>query len=326
MQCPSCQTENANGSAFCNHCGEPLPQPLTGSQNLNAATGGTRNRSARIWGVVALAALGLLFYSGRGSRANKTSFESCLFVGCVLILAAFGSSVTKFAHYIAPMLLPAAALIAITLDRIVRTKFTLARHAAWLMAFVLFLPLASDLLGHQGAKHLYRTFTVKSFVPGAMSPNPTLTTLVIAIGLAFAVALVWNSRIAIALLIVPTIALTFYTSAVFTPELSRHKTMKRMCETWKDAAPNERWIGFAGPVKHSVFYYCGSRVVELESSNLGKFMDPARSGHAIIYKRHFNVLSREFTAAHPGKQLRVIEKSHFAYLLVTNQPAASSAN
>jgi len=278
------------------------------------------------WSCLIPAALGMLFYSGRRDRATKTSFESCLLVGCVMLLAAFGSSVTKFSHYIAPMLLPAAALIGITLDRLTRTKFVLARHAAWLIAFVLYLPLASDLLARQGAKHLYRAFTVKSHVPGSMSPNPILTTMVIAIGVALAVALVWNSRWAIAVLIVPTIAFTFYMSAVFTPELSRHKTMKGICESWSTAAPNERTLGFAGPVKHSVFYYCGSRVVELEPSNIERFMDPAQSQHAIIYKKQFNALSRRFAAAHPGNRLHVIDDSHFAYLLVSNHPGARSAN
>jgi 4-amino-4-deoxy-L-arabinose transferase-like glycosyltransferase len=256
----------------------------------------------------------------RGKDAiGKSSIEAFLALACVICIAVFSSAVTKFSHYMAPILIPAAALVGLTLDQVLRTSNTAFRRIVWIGALVLYLPMAIDLLRENGSIYLVGAFTIKRWVPEDSAPGPFFAAVLVAIGVVLLVSAFFRSRFLVGALIAATVAFSVYCSAAFIPRLTVHKTMKQLCGTWNQQRSEAENIGFYGALKHGIYFYCDSRVEILDGEDFLTFMAPDRQAFSIVERKVLKPAVARYRERYPDGVLRIFDDSHFHYALVGNR-------
>jgi hypothetical protein len=260
-----------------------------------------------------------LLLAPRGRQGARTvSLETYLLLSCVVTIAAFSSAVTKFAHYLAPALIPTATLIGVTLDRLLRLRNRSLARIAWATALIGFVVLAKDLLVEFGTIYLIGAFTIKRWVPEDTAPGLFFTGILAAFALILLASMFSRSRYLTGSLIAVTVVFSTYCSAYFIPELSKHKTMKHLCKVWKEHRGEDELIGFYGEVKHSGYFYCDDRISNLDSEEFLQFMAPERQAFGIVARSELGSLATAYRERQPSHLLRILDDSHFRYVLVTN--------
>jgi hypothetical protein len=259
---------------------------------------------------------------------RRHGLEAYLLIVSFVTFVAFTGAATKFAHYLSPLLVPLSALIGLAISRTLDRRHTVASRLSWIAAAMLFLLVARDVLDEDGAEYLVGSFTMKSFVPEALAPGTYYEGLVIAAGVCLFASIVARSRILLAGLMASAVLMANYSTAIFIPELSRHKTMKSMCETWKEAAPDgDPPICFYGDMKHGIFFYTEHRIQKMDSrQDFQTFMDPAKPAYCIVERATLNNLKLSHRTRHPGAKLEIADGSHFKYLLIRNFDARLPAD
>jgi 4-amino-4-deoxy-L-arabinose transferase-like glycosyltransferase len=270
------------------------------------------------WSCLLPVALGILLIRHGRRPLGRSSAEAFLALACVVCIAVFSSAVTKFSHYIAPILIPAATLLGVTLDRLLRTPGTTFRRLAWITAFVLYLPMLRDLLDESGSIYLVGSFTIKRWVPDGAAPGPFFAAVIVAIGALLLVSGFVRSRILVGALVAAAVAFSFYWSAFFIPRLSPHKTMKHLCATWQQQRSADERVGFVGSLKHGIYFYCDSRVELLDGSQFLDFMAPDRQAFSIVERRILPRVAARYRERYPRTKLHVADDSHFRYVLLTS--------
>jgi hypothetical protein len=119
-----------------------------------------------------------------------------------------------------------------------------------------------------------------------------------------------------------------YSTATFIPGLSQHKTMKGLCETWKEAAPEgDPPICFYADMKHGIFFYTEYRIKKMANrEDFQTFMDPAKPAYCIVERDTLNNLNLAHRTRHPGAKLEIADGSHFKYILIRNFDARATAD
>ena len=225
---------------------------------------------------------------------------------------------TKFSHYLAPALLPVAALLGITFDRLLRSRSRTLVRVAWATALIGYVVMAKDLLVPLGSKYLIGAYTVKRGVPESVAPGWGFTAILAVMAVILLASMFFRSRFLAGSLIAAALVFSVYGSAYFTPRLSPHKTMKHLCETWIHERGDADRIGFHGVVKHGIYYYCDAEIAWLESGAFLRFMGSASPAFSIVERRKLKSLALRYRKAHPERMLRIVDDSHFRYVLVTN--------
>ena len=131
-----------------------------------------------------------------------------------------------------------------------------------------------------------------------------------------------RSRILVGGLALAATLLAHYSTNTFIPSLTRHKTMKNLCETWKAHSPSgDPPICFYGDMKHGIFFYTDYQIQRLSSrKKFSAFMDPQDRAFCIVERDNLSTLRKEHRRAHPGSDLVVADSTHFQYVLVRNFP------
>lgn len=255
---------------------------------------------------------------------KRRGLEVLLLIATAVTITGFSMSATKFAHYLAPALIPLAVLVGLTIDRLLEARNRAAARLAWVAAFLLFLLPAVDLLRQNGPSHLISSFSVKSYVPEGLAFSAYYQALLAAVGLLLLSSAVVRPRIPVGALVVCSVLMANYANATFIPALTRHKTMKNLCETWKAQARNGEPIGFYGDVKHGIFFYTDYTVEHLQSrAEFLEFMNPVRPAFCVVERTKIQPLELEFREKYPGHMLRIVDDSHFKYALLRAIPTAA---
>ena len=103
-------------------------------------------------------------------------------IATLVTFAAFSVAETKFAHYLAPVIIPLAVLIGLAIARTLETRHSAASRLSWLAASMLFVLPASDLLRDDGIVYLVGSFTMKRWVPDNLLPGGYFAGLVFLAG------------------------------------------------------------------------------------------------------------------------------------------------
>jgi len=120
-----------------------------------------------------------LFRRRAGEQLRERGLEIFLVLAAVVTFVAFSIPVTKFPYYLAPILIPAATLIGISLDDLLRARREVIAKVAALVALLLYLPPMVDLLREGNVKYLIGSFTVKRFVPDASAAGVPFAVLLV---------------------------------------------------------------------------------------------------------------------------------------------------
>jgi 4-amino-4-deoxy-L-arabinose transferase-like glycosyltransferase len=256
------------------------------------------------------------------SSLKRHGLEAFLLVASVVTFAAFTISATKFTHYLSPLIVPVGVLIGLTVSRTLRDGHAPAARLVWIASAMLFLLPTVDLLGEGGSAQLIESFTMKRWVPAALAPGAYWQGLLVFAGACLILSILVRSRILVGGLILAATLFAHHNTSVFIPELSRHKTMKHLCETWKDRAPDGTPpIGFFGDMKHGIFFYTEYRVRVLTTrTEFQEFSNPEREVFCIIERDSFSTLQTNHRRAYSGGKLHVVDDSHFKYMLISNFP------
>lgn len=256
----------------------------------------------------------------RGRRGESDRAETWLTLSIVVAFTVFTASTTKFSHYIAPVLLPLAAMLGTTIDRVLDEPRAWVRRLAWGSAFAVYVPTALDLFRPTGARHLFATFTITTAAPPALAT--TFTVLLAALGAIYAAALLARARSAAFPLAIGVAALVLgnFCTARVVPDISVHKSLKRPCERFHATGLSTEHLGYHGAPKHTAFFYCDNALNGLEAEEIPDFLAPGTRNHAIIETKRLSSLAREYRRRFPDREWITLEDSHFQYTLVAAPP------
>jgi 4-amino-4-deoxy-L-arabinose transferase-like glycosyltransferase len=257
---------------------------------------------------------------------RRQGFEIFLLISTLVIFVVFTSSVTKFTHYLTPMLVPMAALIGMTVARMTERTAAWAR-LAWLSAALLFLLPALDLTRKGGIRYLVHTFTVKRWVPEELEPGLWVATLLGITALLLLANVLLRSAIVAGAVLGVTVLFAHHYATEFVPELSRHKSLRGLVESYaRYRTPGDR-LGFHGDLKHGIFYYTDNKVELLSDTNeFMQFMNPQQRTFAVIERVRYFKLRAPFQSRYPGQDLHIIDDSHFDYNLIANLPVPEAGD
>jgi len=273
------------------------------------------------WSCLLPAALLLAVDWRQGDALRRQGFEVCLALSCLVTFAAFSCSATKFAHYLAPILVPATALVALLIERTLAEPRALASRLAWSAAALLFAPPLVDLLAEDGSENLLGALTVKRAVPEALAPGAYYHGLLLAVLALLALSAVVRSRWLVGALALAATLMAHDTATRFIPALSVHKSMKYLTDTWK-ARGADAPLCLYGEVKHGLYFYTNDRIERVtKPERFVQFMDPRRRAYCVIENKHVQVLDTALRRAHPGTALRLLDESHMNFSLASNEGA-----
>lgn len=249
---------------------------------------------------------------------KRHGLEIFLLIASVVTFAAFSGPATKFAHYLSPIVVPTCVLIGLVVTRTIQERHTAASRLAWIVAAMLFVPPASDLLDKSGP--LLGTFTMKVWVPDTHALGTYYKGLLAVVAAFLVVSILVRSRILLAGLIAAATLMANYGTAIFVPELTQHKTMKAICETWKAEAPQgDAPICFYGDIKHGVYFYTENRIDKMRNRDeLQEFLDPARRAYCIVDRNTLTTLRQNYRLRHPGSDLHIAHDDHVMWVLLRN--------
>ena len=252
---------------------------------------------------------------------RRYNLEVFLLITTVVTFAAFSSSRTKFPHYLAPLLIPLAVLIGLTVARTLERPKSAVSRLAWITAAMLYLLPMLDLIREGGIRYLVNSFTVKRWVPHELDTGGYSLALLLA-GLAvMLIAVIVRSKAVVGALILVAALLANYYTGTFIPELSEDKSLKYLTDSYRRYAMPGDPIGFHGDMKHGIFYYTSHEVELLSTKDeFMEFMAPGQPAFTVIERVRYYKLRTPYTEKYPGHALHVIDNSHFAYHLISNFP------
>jgi 4-amino-4-deoxy-L-arabinose transferase-like glycosyltransferase len=255
----------------------------------------------------------------RDPRAFRSQgFEVFLLAAVLVTFVAFSASSTKFPHYLAPLLIPLAVLLGLTLDSMLDRRWpatTLARLAAAALCF----PLVLDLTRRNGAEHFLSSFTVKQDVPSDVAPGTTFVVLLWAIFGCWLLTAVLRTRWMGVVLLAASALLAGYLTMIFVPALSVDKSVKALCAVWRDRGSPGEPIGLYGDLKFGVEFYTNHQVQRLgDFDEFMEFMRPERPAMCVVQRSRMVRARRAYRARYPGHDLHMVEPSHDTYATLAN--------
>jgi 4-amino-4-deoxy-L-arabinose transferase-like glycosyltransferase len=254
--------------------------------------------------------------------------EVFLLIASVVTFTAFTAPLTKFAHYLSPIIVPVCVLIGLGITRTLEERHAPASRLAWIVAAMLFALPALDLVAEDGFIQLIGSFTMKAWVPASLAAGPYYQGLLAFAGACLVASIIVRSRVLVAGLIVAATLMASYSAAHLVPAVSKHKTMKHLCETWKqETANDDAPICFFGDVKHGIFFYTEYRIQRMRNrTGFEEFVNPERGAYCIVERKSLESLQKNHRLLYEGSELVVADNSHFRYVLVRNFDPAHPAH
>jgi 4-amino-4-deoxy-L-arabinose transferase-like glycosyltransferase len=264
-----------------------------------------------------LAVTTLVRWRGR-DPFDEFGLEGFLLVATAVTFAFVSIPAGKWPSYVAPLLVPLAVLVGLVLDRLLRATDGAAHRFSWALALVLYLPAAMDLLREDGIEYLLESTTTNGEIPETLLPGPWLTVLLLAIGATLAASILVRSRVLVGALALAAICLAVYHGGVYVPSLDPVKSMKGVCNVWKQHAGENQRVGFYGQDEGSAYFYCDARVETLHKSTFLSFMNPATPAFCIVDRSEGKELSRLFKSEFADGSLFVVDDRHQTHTLIAN--------
>ena len=172
---------------------------------------------------------------------------------------------------------------------------------------------------------LMASFTVKQDVPDVAS-GPWLLLVLWTLAGFWILSIMLRSRWLGAALLTVAALFAGYLTTVFIPEISRHKSMKALCEVWTEQGEPREPICLFGDVKYGVYYYANRRVRWIyDQDEFLEFMRPKRLAMCVVQRNRLSRGRRAYLATYPGHDLHVVERSHRTYVTVANRPLGGVA-
>ncbi|MCP3978207.1 MAG: phospholipid carrier-dependent glycosyltransferase [bacterium] len=256
---------------------------------------------------------------------RRFGFEIYLLINAAVIFVAFSGSVTKFPHYLSPMIVPATVLAGLTLDRMLRDPDSKLTRVGAVAACMLYLPPMLDLVRYDGIERLIGSFTMKSAVSSSMAPGAPYSALLYAGAVAMFALILVRSRIVVGALIACMLAFSIYMTGAFTPRLSEHKSMKLLVESWEDLRRPGEPIGFFGDTKHGTFFYTNREIQHMANARrLERFLRPENPAFVIMQRKRLDEIETRWRTRYPDNPLYEVNDSHLSYVTVANYPVAEN--
>jgi 4-amino-4-deoxy-L-arabinose transferase-like glycosyltransferase len=255
---------------------------------------------------------------------GRFGFEGFLLIASAVTFTFISIPAGKWPSYVAPLLVPVAVLVGLVLDRLLRNPDPVESRFSWAVVAVLYAPAMLDLLRGDGVEYILESVTTHGEVPETMLPVRPFAVLLVAIGLAILASMVVRSAKAVGALALVTACFTTYYGGVFVPALDPLKSMKTLCDTWRQHRPEGRRVGFNGEAEGGAYFYCDAMVEPVHALSFLKFMDPGTPAYCIVSRDALPELSGFFRTQYPGKELHVFDDGHEDYVLVANRPPGAS--
>ena len=272
-----------------------------------------------------------IFYKNRGEDAESAvQRELRLFVSfwCVSIFALLSLMITKFHHYIFPVMPPAAIMVGLFADDVLRGRVPAAR-AVFLaaltgLAFVgrdLAIVPASGLPGYAKLVHLYIYKYSRPWPPGPEWDFHVAYTVFAVIGVAIVLLALWDRlrKPALYAFFVFAFAFAFWASNSYMVRTAQHWTQRQLIDSYYRMrnSPNERLVAWQMNWKGENFY-TGNRVVVYVSLNNTAFLKWVEEHRG---ERHFITTEKERWGSlkrilgDAGGTLTIIDDSCNKYLI-----------
>jgi 4-amino-4-deoxy-L-arabinose transferase-like glycosyltransferase len=254
------------------------------------------------------------------SALKRHSLEVFMLIATFVTFAVFTAAATKFAHYLSPIIIPVCVLIGLALDRSLQDRHSPASRLTWIVAAALFVLPAMDILNDGGFRLIVESYTMKSHVPAALAPAEYYKGLIVFAGVCLVCSILVRSRLLLAGLFVAAVLMANHSTAKLIPDLSTHKTMKNLCETWKAEAPGgDSPICFFGDLKHGIFFYTENRIQRMGNrEKFQEFVKPDRRAFCIVERDSLPALQQAHRLRNPGSELKIANGTHFRYVLIRN--------
>jgi hypothetical protein len=195
---------------------------------------------------------------------------------------------------------------------------------SWAVVAVLYVPAMLDLLRGDGVEYIVESVTTHGEVPEILLPGLSFSVLLAAIGTAIFASVAVRSTKTVGALALVTVCFAIYYGGVFVPALDPLKSMKGVCDTWRQHRPEGRNVGFNGEAEGGTYYYCDAMVEPVHESRFLKFMDPSTPAYCIVDRDALERLAEFFQAQYPRDELHILDDRHESYVLVANRPPGAS--
>jgi hypothetical protein len=157
-----------------------------------------------------------------------------------------------------------------------------------------------------------------------MLPGLPFTVLLVAIGAAILASMVVRSTRTVGALALVTVGFAVYYGGAFVPSLDPLKSMKSVCDTWRQHRSEGRGVGFNGRAEGGAHFYCDAMVEPVHESEFLRYMNPGARAYCIVDRDALPELAELFRAQYPDTDLRVIHDGHEDYVLVANHSPGAS--
>lgn len=249
----------------------------------------------------------------------ECGLEVCMLLSALAVWVVISVPQEKFQQALAPIAVPVAVAIGTAIDRMLRERGA-STSVAWLVAAMLYLPAMIDLLRAKGLRYLIGSFTPERDVPQEVDPGRIFVLLVVLvaptlIGLAFV-----RSRVLVGVLAACAVGLAGHNAVGLIAELSPQRTMKGVCEAWRDRDAATATVGFVGEPVAGLRYYVGDRLRMLrDEESFMQYMDPRQPAFTIIEKEKLVAYDREYRRRFEGSRLYLLHRDRSDYMLLGNR-------
>jgi hypothetical protein len=251
---------------------------------------------------------------------ERHGLESVMLIVSVVTFASVAMQTGKWPSYISPMLVPAAVLIGLVLDRLAGHLHSAATRLAWVVVTILYVPAMLDLVRDDGVEYLLESVTTNGEVPDAMLPVAGLLPLVALPALILGVSVVLRSRMLIGALVLAALVLAGFHGGILVPSLEQSKSMKPLCESWKQQRTADGSAGFLGDEGGAAHFYCDAQLETVHEASFLQFMDPQRPAFCIVANKEGPKLSRLYRKEYAGKSLKVVDSNATHALIANHDP------
>lgn len=270
------------------------------------------------WSCLWPAALVLLVSAWDRDSTNRGP-ELYLALSCACTFAVINFPNDRFPQALAPVVIPGAALLGITIDRLLRSTSAAGTRLAWGVAAMLYLPPMIDLARERGFRYLLGTFTTLREVPRVFDPGVLFIALLAAMALILLASILFPSRFLVGALAGAAVLLAGHDAGTLVPRLTNEKSMKGVFEPWRALDTGDAPIGFYGDLTPGVRFYAGPRLRPLaDEPAFMTHMHPSHPAFAVVENERLLQVDRPYRRRYPGHRLYVVARSHSEYILLAN--------
>ena len=248
---------------------------------------------------------------------GRHGFEGLLLVASVVTFAFVAMQSGKWPSYLCPMLVPVAVLIGLVLDRMLDERDEAATRLAWIVVLLLYAPAMLDLMREDGISYILESVTRNGEVPPVLVLAQAQPLFLVLLGVILVLAMVLRCKALVGALALAAVAFATYYGGFFLPSLDPFKSMRQLCDTWKQHRSTDQNVGFMGRGESEAYFYCDTRLQDVHDSTFLQFMDPAGPAFCILERDDVDELEQLFGEQYVGRELKIVGVN-LTHVLVAN--------